>query len=79
MDGKLEEQIEESLENLDSLLANIKGGPNGTGNPAKREAEILRLGQKFNIDFNLNNPADQISNGGKYGNKVEEKKNLKNG
>ena len=45
---KLEEQIEESLENLDNLLNNIK-----SKDPAKREAEILKLGKKYNIEFNL--------------------------
>lgn len=35
----LEDQIENSIENLDNLLANIK-----TNDPKKRENEILKLG-----------------------------------
>jgi hypothetical protein len=45
----LENQIEESLENLDNLLNNIR-----SKDPAKREAEIMKVGQKYKIDFNLN-------------------------
>ena len=37
----MEEQIEESLENLDNLLEGLKKGT--------KEQEIAKLGQKFNI------------------------------
>ena len=40
-DDPLEEQIEESLENLDHLLEGLKKGT--------KEQEIAKLGQKFNI------------------------------
>ncbi|CDW76678.1 UNKNOWN [Stylonychia lemnae] len=51
---KLEEQIEESLENLDNLLNNMK-----SKDPQKREAEILKIGKKYNIDFNLSAEAQE--------------------
>ena len=63
VEGQLEEQIEESLENLDNLLNNIK-----SKDPTKREQEILKLGHKLNIiDFNLNQ--DQTDVVSHYGNK----------
>lgn len=62
----LEEQIEESLENLDNLLTNIK-----SNDAKKRENEILKLGQKFNIDLN-SNENDERQGYGKAGVKVFE-------
>jgi hypothetical protein len=40
-DDPLEEQLEESIENLDNLLEGLKKG--------SKEQEIAKLGQKFNI------------------------------
>jgi hypothetical protein len=43
-DAPMEEQIEESLENLDNLLEGMK-----KGNSKAKEQEIAKLGKKFNI------------------------------
>lgn len=53
-----EDKIQESLENLDILLSKVRGN-----DPKMKEAEIQRLGLKFNID--LNNDEDQIQKYGK--------------
>ena len=57
----MENQIEESLENLDNLLNNIR-----SKEPGKREEEIKRIGQKYNLEFNLNQE-DQDGGNGNYG------------
>ncbi len=57
----MENQIEESLENLDNLLNNIR-----SKEPGKREEEIKRIGQKYNLEFNLNQE-DQDRGNGNYG------------
>lgn len=62
VNDELEDQIEESLENLDNLLTNIK-----SNDPKRRENEIMKLGQKFNIDLN-NIDNDEKFNYGKANN-----------
>lgn len=49
VEDAMAEQIEESLENLDNLLTNIK-----SGNMGQKEEEIMKIGKKYNIDFDLN-------------------------
>jgi hypothetical protein len=53
---QLEDQIEESLENLDNLLNNIKSGDH-----AKKEQEILKIGKKYNIEFNLDGGGEVVN------------------
>lgn len=43
-DAPMEEQIEESLENLDNLLEGLK-----KGNSKAKEQEIAKLGKKYNL------------------------------
>ena len=43
-DAPMEEQIEESLENLDNLLEGLK-----KGNSKVKEQEIAKLGKKYNL------------------------------
>lgn len=61
----MEEQIEESLENLDNLLEGIK-----KGNPKAKEQEIAKLGKKYNLI--PQNEGIQKSDEGGYGKKAKQ-------
>ena len=60
----MEEQIEESLENLDNLLEGLK-----KGNSKAKEQEIAKLGKKYNL-IPYNEGGLQNDEGG-YGKKAK--------
>lgn len=61
----MEEQIEESLENLDNLLEGLK-----KGNSKAKEQEIAKLGKKYNL-IPQNEGAFKTEEAGGYGKKAK--------